>query len=91
MDHDDATSRDLTCRELTAFVADYLDDALPPAARVAFEAHLGACEDCIVYLRSYRETIRLEKAHGKADDQNPPEMPEELVQAILAGRRDGKP
>jgi anti-sigma factor RsiW len=86
MAQDDPTIRDLTCRELADFVMDYLDDALPVAERSSFEAHLAECEDCIVYLRSYRETVRLGKAHGKVDDRGAPEMPEELVQAILAAR-----
>jgi anti-sigma factor RsiW len=90
MDHDDATPRDLTCRELVAFVLDYLDDALPLPERVAFESHLAGCEDCLVYLRSYRETVRLGKAHGEADDGAAPDMPEDLVQAILAARRGEK-
>ncbi len=87
MAKDDPTPRNLTCRELADFVMDYLDDVLPGAERAAFEAHLAECEDCIVYLRSYREAVRLGKIFGTSDDGRAPEMPEELVQAILAGRR----
>jgi len=87
MDHGDGTPRDLTCQELAGFVMDYLDDALPAGERAAFEAHLALCEDCLVYLRSYREAVRLGKTYGGSDDERPPEMPEELVRAILAARR----
>jgi anti-sigma factor RsiW len=87
MDRSAHPPRDLTCRELAELVMDYLDDALPAADRAAFEAHLAECEDCVVYLRSYRDTVRLGKTFGGADDGRPPEMPEELVQAILASRR----
>lgn len=87
MDHAEGPPRDLTCRELAELVMEYLDDALPVAERAAFEAHLAECEDCIVYLRSYRDTLRLEKTYGGADDERPPEMPDELVRAILAARR----
>ena len=91
MTRTDDTSRDLTCRELVEFVMDYLDGTLASADRAAFEAHLAECEDCIVYLRSYRETVRLGKTHGGGDDERPPELPEDLVRAILAARRKPEP
>ena len=87
MGHHEDTPHDLTCEALAAFVMDYIDGALPAADRTAFEAHLAACEDCIVYLRGYRATIALEKAYGAATGEPPPAMPEDLVQAILAARR----
>ena len=40
-----------------------------------------------MYVRSYRETVRLGKTYGKVDEGRAPDMPEELVQAILAARR----
>jgi len=86
MGHDDPTPPSLTCRDVTAFVMDYLDDVLPTIERAAFEAHLAACPDCVVYLASYREAVRLAKTHGTVDDH----MPEELVQAILAARLAGR-
>jgi anti-sigma factor RsiW len=87
MAQDDSTIHALTCRELAAFVMEYLDDALSIPERSAFEAHLAECEDCLVYLRSYRETVRLGKTYGTPDERAAAEMPEELVQAILAARR----
>ena len=83
----DPTIRDLTCRELADFVMDYLDDVLPAPERASFEAHLAECQDCVVYVRSYRETVRLGKTYGKVDEGRAPDMPEDLVQAILAARR----
>ena len=83
------TSRDLTCAETVAFVMDYLDGALPPAERAAFEAHLVVCADCVAYLRSYRETTALAKAHGRRDEDVAAEMPEDLVRAVLAAHRKG--
>lgn len=85
---DDRTSRDLTCRELADFVMAYLDDELALAERSAFEGHLAECPQCIAYLRSYRATVALGKTFGAADAAAAPAMPEELVQAILAARRD---
>ena len=80
----------MTCRELTDFLYDYLDGNLAPAERARFEAHLGECPDCVTYLRSYRETVRLGKAVCQADhDAIDDEVPEELVEAILAARKRG--
>lgn len=90
MDRDDPTLRDLTCRELADLLMDYLDGALPPGERASFEAHLAECEDCLVYLRSYRVTVALGKTYGAPDEGAEPEMPEELVQAILAARRTAR-
>ena len=87
MDRDDSTFRALTCREVAAFVMDYLDDVLPAGERRTFEAHLAECEDCIAYLRSYRDTIALARTAGTTDDGAAAAMPEALVQAILAASR----
>jgi len=66
---------------------DYLDEALPPPERAALEAHLGACQDCVRYLESYRVTVALGKKYGGSEPP-PAAMPEDLVRAILASRRD---
>jgi anti-sigma factor RsiW len=77
----------MTCRELTDFLIDYVEGGLTAAERARFDEHLGECPVCVTYLRNYVETIRLGKAvctgdHDAIDD----EVPEELVQAILAAR-----
>jgi anti-sigma factor RsiW len=51
--------RELTCRELVELVTDYLDDALAPAARQAFEAHLAGCIGCQHYVHQIEQTIRV--------------------------------
>lgn len=77
----------MTCREFTDFLIDYVDGGLNEVERVAFDAHLGECEDCVTYLRNYEETIRLGKAVCKEDHEAlADDVPEELVQAILAVR-----
>jgi len=48
---------DITCRELVELVTDYLEDALPPADRARFEAHLEICEDCALYVEQLRGTV----------------------------------
>jgi predicted anti-sigma-YlaC factor YlaD len=79
----------LTCREMTDFLADYLDGTLALAERRLFEKHLAGCPDCITYLRSYAETIRLARETQEADTL-PDGVPEDLVRAILAARCETK-
>jgi predicted anti-sigma-YlaC factor YlaD len=80
---------DLTCREVTGFLADYLDGTLPIAERGVFEKHLAECPDCIAYLRSYAETIHLAR-ETREPDTLPAGVPEDLVRAILAARSGTK-
>ncbi len=78
----------MTCREFADFIADYLSGELPPDSRAAFEHHLRLCANCERYLTGYKETVKLGKrAFADADAAVPPEVPEELVQAILRARR----
>ena len=78
----------ITCRELIDFLADYVDDMLPPRERSVFEEHLAVCADCQNYVESYRRTIKLEKlALSRPDDEVPAEVPKDLVRAILAARK----
>jgi anti-sigma factor RsiW len=77
----------MTCRELVEFLMDYLDAVLPEPERLCFEEHLGECPDCVAYLASYQEAIRLGKdACGAGEDAIPAEVPEDLVRAVLAAR-----
>ena len=74
----------MTCRDVIEFLMDYLDGALPPQERALFEEHFDVCPQCIDYLNTYRETIKLGKA--SFDDPACRDVPEELVRAILAAR-----
>jgi anti-sigma factor RsiW len=77
----------VTCREFSDFIGDYLTGDLPATVRAGFEHHLDLCPNCRRYLRSYEETVKL--GRHAFDDQDallPPEVPEELVTAILAAR-----
>ena len=78
----------MTCRELADFLMSYLDGELPAKQHTVFEGHIDLCPGCKNYLDSYKETIDL----GKSICQDPEgpvphNVPEELVQAILAARR----
>jgi anti-sigma factor RsiW len=77
----------MTCRELVEFLTDYLDGLLSEPDRVCFEQHLGECPDCVAYLATYRETIRLAKVACADADTIPPDVPEDLIRAVLAAYR----
>ena len=80
------TAAELTCRELVDFVADYLSGELAPEVRAVFDEHLAECPDCVAYLRTYEDTIRLARDAAGADPV-PAAVPDRLVRAILAARR----
>ncbi len=78
----------MTCKELISFLMDYVDGELPPSEQRRFERHLGLCTDCTTYVTSYRQTVRLGKMICRpGEDELPPDIPEDLVQAILEARR----
>jgi anti-sigma factor RsiW len=78
----------MTCGELVSFLAAYLDGGLPEPERARFAAHLVECPECVAYLESYRETVKLAKgAFAAPDDAVPADVPDDLVRAILDARR----
>ena len=78
----------MRCREFIDFLLEYLLGELSASAGAEFERHLADCPDCSAYLKSYEETIELGKGVFTDPDASvPKEVPEELVQAILASRR----
>lgn len=78
----------LDCRELVEFLMDYVADELAAERRAAFDRHLSGCSPCHTYLRSYEATIRAGKRLFECESAAlPPDVPEGLVQAILASRR----
>lgn len=76
-----------TCRDVVAFLDAYVEDRVEPRERAAFERHLAACADCVRYLRSYRDTIRLARATADPCDGDTQRIPEDLVEAIVRARR----
>ena len=75
----------LTCQQLIDFIMSYLDNELPDDQRAEFDRHMAACPSCVDYLETYEKTVQLTKT--AADDPVPAEVPESLVQAILAARK----
>ena len=49
----------LSCRELVELVTHYLDSALSPEDRLAFEQHVAICPPCRGYLAEIRRTIEI--------------------------------
>ncbi|MFQ5788855.1 MAG: anti-sigma factor family protein [Acidobacteriota bacterium] len=78
----------ITCRKLIDFLHDYLSGELPESQRTIFEGHLKICPSCEAYLQNYQVTIRLGREACNSPDEPPPkDVPEELIQAILAVRK----
>jgi anti-sigma factor RsiW len=77
----------MTCRELAAFLDDYLAGNLPAKTTHAFDLHLARCANCRRYLASYRESARLARLVFEDDlAMVPPEVPDQLVRAIVSAR-----
>ena len=74
----------LSCRELVELVTDYFEDALPPAERARFEAHVAACGGCTRYVEQLRATIA---AVGRLE---PGAVPPDAEAALLDAFRDWK-
>lgn len=77
------------CRDLLEFIADYLDGDLPDESRRDFERHLELCESCVAYMNSYRTTIVMARRSMAWDDPSLPELPAELVDAVIASLGPG--
>jgi anti-sigma factor RsiW len=80
----------LTCRDFVEVIMAFLDGELDAEQGRLFDAHLAECPDCDHYLDSYKTTVALGKSicdPADADDPVPADVPEELVQAVLAARR----
>jgi anti-sigma factor RsiW len=79
---------ELTCRDFVDFLSDYVEGEIGGTDRECFEAHLVECPDCVTYLATFRETLRLGRAWGGEDGDVPlADAPRELVAAVLEARR----
>jgi predicted anti-sigma-YlaC factor YlaD len=77
----------MTCQEILDFLMQYIEGELPVEQLACFEEHLHVCGPCVDYLKTYKETIRLGQAACAEDNSPCKQVPEELIQAILAARR----
>ena len=79
-----ADPTDLTCRELVDLVTDYLEGALRPSDRLAFERHLVWCSWCRDYLDQVRATIEV------TSEVTEEELPSQFRDQLLEVFRDWK-
>lgn len=83
-----ARAKELSCRDFTEFLNEYVDDTLAPDRKHLFERHLEICPDCTNYLSSYRETMKqsaLALGSGLGIPAKP--VPEDLILAVLKATR----
>ena len=71
-----------TCEQATALLIDYITDALEPATTLVLERHLERCVDCVVFLRTYKETIRTTRTLRY--DAMPEELQNRMLQTLHA-------
>ncbi len=72
----------VTCEQATALLIDYVTGELDPATTLVLEKHLARCVDCVVFLRTYKETIRATRTL-RYDDM-PGELQDRLLQTLHA-------
>lgn len=70
----------ITCEQATALLIDYITGELDPATTLVLERHLERCVDCVVFLRTYKETIRTTRTL-RSDDM-PGELQDRLLQTL---------
>lgn len=80
----------MTCREFVEFLDRYFQGELSPEVAARFEAHLAACPSCVSYAQSYRKLPEMAR-RALVGDRIGDDVPEELVQAILATRQSSQP
>ena len=80
----------IPCEQADHFIDEYLAANLSASQRRIFQWHINLCAECSQYLEEYRHSMALGKTHfheQNADDES--EVPEGIVQAILAARSEG--
>jgi len=74
----------MKCQACVDFILRYLENDLPADERASFEFHLDKCPPCRRYLDQYRFTVKA----GKTCCEKAGAVPEELISAILASRKE---
>ncbi|MEP1765983.1 MAG: zf-HC2 domain-containing protein [Sulfitobacter sp.] len=73
----------IDCEQFETFIQAYIDDELTPAQRRVFDLHMKVCPDCRRYIAAYRQTLDALKDVSVENHETLPEVPEDLIQAIL--------
>jgi hypothetical protein len=66
-----------TCKEVTALIVDYLNDALNPSLKRDFKRHLRICPDCVNFLNTYKKTTAITRTIGP--EKIPPKIRENIL------------
>ena len=69
---------ELNCQEVVELVTDYLEQALLPEMKAAFENHLSECPGCDTYIEQVQQTIMM--LRKLAEQPMFPESKEELLE-----------
>jgi anti-sigma factor RsiW len=75
---------ELTCRELTELITDYLEERLPPSDRLRFEQHLSICDGCVTYIDQMRATMKALRVRPRV------EIPQSVESKMLQAFRSWK-
>src|SRR6185436_7959201 len=78
----------VTCQEVIAVLADYLEATLSPDLLARIEAHLQDCAACRAYLATYRSTKSLAASAGRVE--MPQEMKGRLREFLLRELGEGR-
>ena len=73
----------INCEQFENFMLAYIEDELPPSQLKVFDRHIQACPDCRRYIADYRRTLEALKVSKVVGDGTLPEVPEDLIRAIL--------
>jgi anti-sigma factor RsiW len=76
---------DLTCRDATELMSEYLNRGLPPEVRATLEQHVFTCPACTIYLSQMKTIVSL--ASTLADSAPPPAADAHESEVIQAFRR----
>src|SRR5438552_132100 len=74
------TQPELTCKELTELITDYLEERLSQTDRIRFEQHLSVCPGCVAYVDQMRVTIQA--MGSKPPLKTPSSIEESLLEAF---------
>lgn len=77
----------MKCGEFVDFILAYLGEELPVEQRDEFRRHIGDCPPCLTYLDTYRESVEAGKMAYGDPEAECGDVPERLIQAILAARK----
>jgi hypothetical protein len=82
----------VNCREASELLGDDVDGGLSLMVWWQLRVHLWSCRHCRNYFRSYKTTLRAEKAaFGEAPDELRGGLSEALVESIISAAKGAQP